>query len=62
MTDHIRNLNPHKPAKIAMVLYNERYAAYGGGSMDFWDSLTDNEKKLCRKILKDINSSPIETV
>lgn len=47
MKDQTRNLNPHAAACVAMVFYGQRYAAQRGGSMDFWDSLTDSEKRLC---------------
>lgn len=42
-----RNMNAHAAAHVAMCLYNERYAAQGGGAMDFWDSLSQGEKKTC---------------
>ena len=38
-----RNLNPHKPAVMAMCLLSRHYAAQSGGSMDFWDSLSPGE-------------------
>jgi len=53
--DNQRNLNPHKPARVAMILWNERYAAQRGGSMDFWDELTASEQEICREILRDFN-------
>jgi hypothetical protein len=52
-----RNLIPHAAARVAMALYNERYAAQGGGSMDFWDSLTDGEKQTCASIAKQIREA-----
>lgn len=55
-----RNLNPHKAARVAMAIYGQQYAKQGGGSMDFWDSLTEGEKRTCREILKQIESSPDE--
>lgn len=54
MKDQKRNLNPHQSAVAAMWLWGERYAAQGGGSMDFWDSLTDSEKRLCRDMVRRI--------
>ena len=54
------NLKPHKPARVAMVLYNERYARQGGGSIDFWNKLTKGEKDTCRKIVSEIESAPSE--
>lgn len=42
-----RNLNPTAPAIVATYKWNERYAAQAGGSMDFWDSLSECERKYC---------------
>jgi hypothetical protein len=56
-----RNLNPHKAAVAAMWLWGSRYAAQGGGSMDFWDSLTRSEKGTCRNMVKQIEAAPKET-
>lgn len=55
-----RNLNPHKSARAAMWLYGEEYAAQGGGSMDFWDYLSESKKNLCRKLVIDIERSKPE--
>lgn len=52
-----RDLNPHKPAKAAMWLFGHRYATSGLGSMAFWDSLPDGEKRLCREMVVDIDRS-----
>ena len=60
MQDQKRNLNPHKQARAAMYLFGKRYAAQRGGSMDFWDSLSDSDKRLCRKLVEDIEKSPDE--
>lgn len=62
MTDQIptRNLYPHKPALIAMLLWNHEYAAQRGGSMDFWDKLSESDKRICRDALKDIEAAPNE--
>ena len=54
MKSQERNLNPHAAARAAMILYNQRYADQGGGSMDFWDSLTAGEKKTCVRIAEQI--------
>ncbi len=42
-----RNLNAHAAATFAMWHWHDRYAAQGGGVMDFWDSLTRREKVYC---------------
>ena len=49
-----RNLNPHKPARAAMYVYSTRYSQQTGGSMDFWDKLTESEKRLCRELVNEI--------
>lgn len=54
------DLNPHKAARIAMVLWNYEYAASGKGSMSFWDSLPEGQKTTCRDILTEIQNSPDE--
>lgn len=54
MSDQTRNLNPHAAARVAMVFYGKRYADYGGGSMDFWDSLAPNEKAFCATIARQV--------
>ena len=55
------NLDPHKPARVAMILFNERYAQQCGGSMDFWESLTDSQRDLCRNLVAQIECSREET-
>jgi hypothetical protein len=55
-----RNLNPHKPARIAMILYGRSYASQGGGSMDFWDSIPDTAKEFCRQCVAEIEQAPKE--
>lgn len=43
-----RNIHPHAEARLAMVLWSHEYAyEQNGGSMDFWDSLSDQRKRLC---------------
>ena len=57
MENQERNLNPHKPAKAAMWLFGDKYARQRGGSMDFWDSLSQSEKMLCRELIRDVNDA-----
>lgn len=54
---HIRNQNPHKAAVAAMFLYGSEYSRQGGGSMDFWDSLSDSRKNLCREMVSKIENA-----
>ena len=61
MRDQRRNLNPHKPARIAMVLWDFDYAyTQSGGSMDFWDKLSDAKKNICREIVQELAQAPDE--
>jgi hypothetical protein len=60
MDDQTRNLNPHKPALIAMCFYGKQYAAQRGGSMDFWDRLPEGQKRLCRDLVKRLEGAPGE--
>ena len=56
-----RNLNPHKPALIAMWIWGREYAAQRGGSMDFWDTLSDSQKETCRECVKRLAKAPEES-
>jgi len=60
MKDQTRNLNPHKAAVAAMWLNGERYAAQSGGSMDFWDGLSESEKNTARRMVDEIYSAEPE--
>lgn len=51
MQDQTRNLNPTIQARVAMIVYGERYSKQDGGSMDFWDSLSETDKKRCQHIV-----------
>lgn len=50
MKSQKRNLNPHAEAVAAMYLWGSEYAASGGGSMDFWDSLSIGRRQTCRDL------------
>lgn len=54
------NLNPHKPAVMAMCLFNKHYADQNGRSMDFWDSLSERERNICRELVQRIAEAPSE--
>lgn len=49
-----RNLNPTPEARLAMFKWGKRYSEQRGGSMDFWDSLTPSEQKLCCEVVEQI--------
>lgn len=53
-----RNLNPHKEARVAMYIWGARYARMGGGSMDFWDSLSKSDQRICRELVDKLERTP----
>lgn len=55
-----RNLNPHQEARLAMVIWGKEYSQQRGGSMEFWDALSDSRKRLCREVLDEIHTCPRE--
>ena len=52
-----RNLNPTPEAVFAMHHWHTVYAAQNGGSMDFWDTLSDRDKVFCRDAVQAIKSA-----
>lgn len=52
-----RNLNAHQAATFAMFHWHDRYAAQGGGVMDFWDGLNRREKTYCCDAVAAINKA-----
>jgi hypothetical protein len=54
-----RNLNPHAEAVAAMWMWGERYSKQGGGSMDFWDALSDYERSLCVQMVTQIQKNKV---
>lgn len=54
MSDQTRNLNPTAEAIAAMYLYGADYSRQRGGSMDYWDTLQESEKRVCRDLVNAI--------
>lgn len=54
-----RNLNPTAPAVVAMAIWGQRYAAQGGGSMEFWDKLSPGEQRTCIEIAERVREAPM---
>lgn len=52
-----RNLNPTAEAVIAMNLFPDRYCTQSGGSMDFWDKLSDRDKRRCVEVVELVRSA-----
>ena len=57
-----RNLNPHAEAIVAMHIWPYEYAhKQRGGSMDFWDSLDDRRKRICRELIERLKTAKPES-
>lgn len=52
-----RNLAPHAAATAAMYVYGKEYSEQHGGSMDFWDSLSDGKKRVCQELVVKIRET-----
>ncbi len=52
-----RNLNPTAEAILAMAMWGKLYVAFRGGSMDFWDSLSDSDRRLCSDLYEDMRDA-----
>ena len=50
--DQTRNLNPTQEAKVAMIIWGKEYSEQMGGSMDFWDGLSADRKRICELVVK----------
>lgn len=60
MKDETRNLNPTPEARVAMIIWGQRYSEQRGGSMDFWDSLSNDERERCRLVVKALSEKRTE--
>jgi len=60
MTITVQYVTPHKAARAAMWLYSTRYGLTSGSRMEFWNSLSEQERNLCREMVKNIDESPVE--
>lgn len=60
MKDQSRNLNPHKAAVVATWLWGKAYSNQRGGSMDYWYSLSEGDREVCRDLVKRIAEAPEE--
>ncbi len=54
MKSQKRNLNPTPEAVFAMFHWHENYASQGGGSMDFYDGLSERSQKYCQEAIRKI--------
>jgi hypothetical protein len=51
-------MKPHKQAVTAMFIYHEQYAAQRSGCIEFWESLSKSEKRVCQDLINLIESRP----
>lgn len=61
MKDQTRNLNAHKAARIATIIWNDQYMAQNGGVMDFLDSLSFSKKAIARTMVLEIQNARQES-
>ena len=52
MKDQYRNLHPTPAARVAMIIWGAEYSKQGGGSMDFWDKLSEERKYRCKLVVE----------
>lgn len=56
-----RNLNPHAEAIYAMTAWSYDYAfKQRGGSMDFWDNLPEERRRIAREAVQRIRAAKTE--
>lgn len=55
-----RNLNAHAEATFARFHWHDSYAKQGGGTMDFWDTLSRPQKAFCRDAVAEIQKRVTE--
>lgn len=53
-----RNINPHREARLAMLVWGADYANQRGGSMDFYDRLSDSKKRNLREWCDALDAAP----
>lgn len=54
LSDQKRNLNPIPAARVARIIWGHRYSLQGGGTMDFWDSLSPHDRRRCELVVKEL--------
>lgn len=57
----ISDLNPHKAAYVATLIWSVRFQASGiGSTMEYWAGLNPREKDYARRLLAEIMAAPDE--
>lgn len=54
-----RNMNATAPARVAMCIWGQRYSEQRGGAMEFWDTLSEAEKRQCIAAAENIKAAPM---
>lgn len=57
MKDQRRNLYPTPEARVAMIIWGAEYSRQQGGSMDFWDRLTETRQRRCKMVVDQIGDT-----
>lgn len=57
MKSRKRNMNPTKEAVAAVRMYSKRYAVSRLSPMNFYDTLSENEKRLMRDMVREIEKA-----
>jgi len=57
LNDQTRNLNPTKPARVAVVIWGKEYAEKGLGSMDFYDQLSAADRERCELVVEQMETA-----
>jgi len=57
MKSQLRNLHPIPEAVIAMSIWGKEYSEQRGGSMDFYDALSNGRKHVCADVLDKIKEA-----
>lgn len=51
------NMNPHKPAIVAILIYGELFPPRIDEAMDLWDTLSEEPQAYCRAAVKSISQA-----
>jgi len=49
-----RNLNPTPAAKVAMIIWGKKYSEQRGGSMEFFNALSEDMRNRCELVVTEL--------
>ncbi|MBU0644818.1 MAG: hypothetical protein KJ731_15765 [Alphaproteobacteria bacterium] len=52
--DQNRNINATPQAIVATIIWGNLYGDFKGGAMDFWDLLSNQDRRKCELIVKTV--------